>query len=419
MNNNIRIAFVTSELSHSYGKMMGGLGNVAIEMLKYLSTIPDLNIYVFTLSTLKKREVVVQVDGNIKYHWFPEELYGSLTEDFSGAINKLNQHMTRYIIETYLSKDFLFDIMHFHDWMSIRTMLGISKKSYPSIKKILHMHSSEYGRNGNNYLPPEDFKSREKLFLEVSGCHDADVVVAVSKMFADELHQQMFVPRDKLTYLNNGMSFKDWIVPSLNPMEARRSIGLNDSDPVILFCGRLVYQKNPKLLLNAFIKVQQAIPRARLIFLGDGHEKAELEGIAQKAGLWQTAVHLLGSVYGTRKIEWYATADLMVVSSYNEPFGLIVLESLISRTPVMVCNNISPVGFLLKEHMIPFEPTADDLANKMISSLKNKHLLNQMGEHGFEYVQNNFTDVHMGKGLVDIYRNSVNKVKKNNWIITK
>lgn len=414
----IKVAFITSELSHPMGKMMGGLGNVALEMLKYLSGIPELTIYVFSLSTVSKKEPFVQIDGNIRYHWFPEQLYGDLkVDDFTVFMNKFNIHLTKYILDTYITKDQSFDIMHFHDWMVIRTMLNIRT---PSVKKILHMHSSEYGRNGNHYLPGEDYRSREKVFLEVSGCHDANLVVAVSKVFADELHEHMFVPREKLIYLNNGMSFKEWLVPT-DHMNARHSIGLNESDPVVLFCGRLVYQKNPELLLRAFIKVQQVIPRARLIFLGDGHMKNELESIAQSAGVWQTAVHFLGAVYGTRKIEWYQTADVMVVSSFNEPFGLIVLESLISRTPVMVCNNISPIGFLQKEHMIPFEPTVDDLASRMISYLKNKPLLKQMGEHGYNYVLENFNENVMGKGLYDIYKNVVNKPNprtlRNNWIV--
>lgn len=202
------------------------------------------------------------------------------------------------------------------------------------------------------------------------------------------------------------MNYTEWLDHNhiLIPENARSSIGLLPTDIVIVFCGRLVWQKNPKLLLDAFINILPMIPNAKLIFLGDGHMKNELEGIADAKKLWKKSVHFLGNISGQRKLEWYRTCDCVVVPSFNEPFGLIVLECLISKRPVFIANNISPAEFLIdQQHCVKFEPIIEDLTFKLQSSLKNKTLMNYIGETGYNYVLNNFNDKSMAQKLEVIY----------------
>ena len=402
----MKIGFFTSELSHRMGKKIGGLGNVALEMLQYLSKKHD-TVYVFSASNQKGNKVIVQQEANITYHWFPDSMIGVNGKIyFNKYIRSFNNHIKSYLQKTYFSKDpNYFDIIHVHDWMTISIILSLNIIPHPKTRKILHMHSSEYGRSGNqvNY---HDDASMYRHNLEMQGCHAADLVIAVAQVFKEELVGNFNVDYNKIHVVHNGMDYTSWLPLTLNNDydSIRSTVGLSQTDQVILFCGRIVWQKNPRLILDAFKIIAGKLPNARLVFMGDGHMVSELEDEARKVGLWQTRIHFLGCVYGENKKKWFATAQCLVVSSFNEPFGLIFLEALICKTPVLYPSNISANKFLKHQvHGLRFEPNKTSLAQQIIYMLKHSSKARMMGEHGFEYVQKTFNVDVMGEKLFEEY----------------
>ena len=406
----MKIGFFTSELSHRMGKKIGGLGNVALEMLQYLSTHPEDEIYVFSASNQKSNQVIVQQEANIKYHWFPDSMIGvSSKVDFNKYIRSFNNHILNHLRKEYFNKDpNFFDVIHVHDWMTIGIILSINMIAHPRCRKILHMHSSEYGRSGN-HVNYHDAASMERHHLEMQGCHAADLVIAVAQIFKEELVENFNVDYNKIHVVHNGMDYTDWLPVTegkTNMYDSVRStVGISQTDQVILFCGRIVWQKNPKLIIDAFKIIADKQPNAKLVFMGNGHMKEELEDEARKVGLWQTRIHFLGSVYGENKKKWFATAQCLVVSSFNEPFGLIFLEALICKTPVLYTSNISANKFLKHQvHGLRFEPNKTSLAQQLTFMLKHPTKARQMGEAGYDYVQEKFNVKVMGEELYEEYR---------------
>lgn len=111
---------------------------------------------------------------------------------------------------------------------------------------------------------------------------------------------------------------------------SRDAIGIPDGEPVILYAGRLVPLKNLAMLVDAFAEIRSALPRARLLVVGDGPMRSDLLSRAARAGLTNGARALVmaGEVPHERMPGYYATADLLVLTSLNESFSLVALEAM-------------------------------------------------------------------------------------------
>jgi glycosyltransferase involved in cell wall biosynthesis len=125
---------------------------------------------------------------------------------------------------------------------------------------------------------------------------------------------------------------------------ARRSLGLLPNEKAILFCAKLQPWKRPMDLLRAF--AWAAIPDAKLVFAGDGAQRADLETESAARGI-QDKVEFLGFVNQSQLPRLYKAADLMVIPSRYEPFGLVVNESMLCGCPVIASDRVGAVRDLI------------------------------------------------------------------------
>jgi glycosyltransferase involved in cell wall biosynthesis len=125
----------------------------------------------------------------------------------------------------------------------------------------------------------------------------------------------------------------------------RLSFGVGADDPVVLFVGRMTWQKGPDLLLGAIPEVLRHRPDTRFVFVGDGDMRSSLEGQAAAAGLFST-VRFLGARAGDDVVRLFKCADVVCVPSRNEPFGIVVLEAWSAKQPVVVTCNGGPREFV-------------------------------------------------------------------------
>ena len=436
------IAFITSELNHPWGIKEGGLGEIAMNMIKYLSTQSKYNVYVFTLrnyhgSSLSKNNThEITVDGNIKYYWVSiTSVNIHMKQNFRQMIRTFNAYVLNQLIMSLLPE---IDILHVHDWMSAQILIELSAIKNHRMIKAFHLHSTEKGRLGNlesNYS--ED--SMSKYTIEVSACHAADYVIAVSEKFREEIEYSYGVPRDKLYVILNAIDFKVWSSPVLRSgnndgnndhgsdddhdhddhdgsdddsvvtgEDMFAEYGITNETDVILFCGRMVTQKDPNLLFTAFTehKISRRFPRSKLVFMGDGHKLAELRAAAEKLDLLNTSIIFLGNVQDVEKRKkWYSIASLLVVCSKNEPFGIIFLESISMGTIPLTGNNLAVTSFLTPgQHILTYnENDKNDLAENIIKILSNKSIALDMVSKALPYIKSNFNLTVLGKNLCTFY----------------
>ena len=139
----------------------------------------------------------------------------------------------------------------------------------------------------------------------------------------------------------------DWWIAQSNAIDrdqARQSLGFAPTEKIILFCAKLQPWKRPMDLLHAFAKA--AIPYAKLVFAGDGAQRAELEKEAVARGV-SDKVQFLGFVNQSQLPRLYKSADLMVIPSRYEPFGLVVNESMLCGCPVVASDRVGAVRDLI------------------------------------------------------------------------
>lgn len=156
--------------------------------------------------------------------------------------------------------------------------------------------------------------------------------IAVSEANAEYLINQKRLPRRKVTVVRNGIALERFDPAQVAPPRLRESLGLAPEAPVVLVAARLEPQKGHRVLLDAWPAVLGVFPRARLVLLGEGGERAALEHQAARLGI-DTTVTFAG--YQANVPEWLALADFTVLPSFFEGLPLAALESLAAGRPVV------------------------------------------------------------------------------------
>jgi glycosyltransferase involved in cell wall biosynthesis len=153
-------------------------------------------------------------------------------------------------------------------------------------------------------------------------------------------------PADRVSMTLDTVDNDWWLAQAtaINREEARQSLGFALQEKIILFCAKLQPWKRPMDLLHAFASA--AIPNAKLIFAGDGAQRAELEQQAAALNL-SDKVQFLGFVNQSQLPKLYKAADLMVIPSRYEPFGLVVNEAMLCGCPVVASDRVGAVRDLI------------------------------------------------------------------------
>lgn len=231
-------------------------------------------------------------------------------------------------------------MIHSHDWLASNAVVWI-KQARPLHRAILTMHSTEYGRCGNNFWGGPSARIRDH---ERHGTYCVDRVIAVSGALNGELMWMYNVPDWKCRVLYNGVQVHKFD-GFLDPAAVKSRYGIGPLDPTILFSGRLSVQKGPDLLLEAVPGLLRYYPQAKVVFAGDGHMRGELETRARQLGVAH-ATRFLGYRNGGELPEIYKACDAVCLPSRNEPFGIAALEGWAAGKPVVASQNGGPGEFI-------------------------------------------------------------------------
>jgi len=159
-----------------------------------------------------------------------------------------------------------------------------------------------------------------------------DYYIAVSEANARYLVERKGLPAEKVVVIHNGCDLTRFDPARPAPASLRPSLGFGNGDPVLLVVGRLEPQKGHAVLLDALPAVQRQFPRVRLVCLGEGSLREDLERHADGLGL-NGSVRFVG--FQPNAAEWMALADVTVLPSFYEGFPLVALESLAAGRPVV------------------------------------------------------------------------------------
>ncbi len=239
---------------------------------------------------------------------------------------QLEKEVTEYaeVVSTVaVDKKIDFEVIHAHDWMSFPAGQELRKQTGKPL--ITHVHSTEYDRSGlsegNQYIKA----------IEHAGLNQADHVIAVSYYTKRLLEQKYGVDPNKISVVHNGIS--DLSAPA-DPGKHHFA----PARPVIVFMGRLTIQKGTTYFLDLARAVLQKIPEALFVVAGHGDMYHELLLKTAHDGL-SASVVFSGFVRDEQRKKLLDRADVFVMPSISEPFGLVALEAAQRHTPVIVSKN--------------------------------------------------------------------------------
>jgi glycosyltransferase involved in cell wall biosynthesis len=202
-----------------------------------------------------------------------------LQPDFVDEINNMFRSFVNHLFQTEDAIG-VFDVVHAHDWLTANAMIWIRQGR--GRRCVFTIHSTEYGRCGNQF--PDTANSMRVRAQERAGTYWADRVIAVSHALRREAMWMYEVPDHKICAVYNGVNVHDydgWI----DPGEVKRTYHIGPMDPMILFSGRLAYQKGPDLLVDAIPYILRFHPRSHFVFAGDGEMRAHAERRANALGV--------------------------------------------------------------------------------------------------------------------------------------
>ncbi len=250
-----------------------------------------------------------------------------------------------------LFSGYSFDVIHCHDWMTFPA--GVTLKKMTGRPLVLHVHSAEFDRSGAHV--------NDQIFgVERWGLENADVIIAVSYYTRRILNEQYGIPLEKIAVVHNGV-YSDTV------RERYRSDRRWPSR-IVLFLGRITFQKGPDYFVEAAAKVVPIVPDVLFVMAGTGDMRQRMIDRVHELGL-QDNFYFPGFLRGQEVEEMFSLADVYVMPSVSEPFGISALEAIKFETPVIISrqSGVSEVlSHALKVDFWDIERLADLMINALL-----------------------------------------------------
>ncbi len=279
----------------------------------------------------------------------------------------LQGEVMRYGVEAKrIAEQEQFDIIHAHDWLSFPA--GVVAKHVSGKPLIVHVHATEFDRTGGQGVNQDVYE------IEKWGMEKADKVVAVSRFTKDIIVTKYGISPEKIEVVHNAVD--DAIACGGN---ARSFMFPGKS--IVLFVGRMTLQKGPDYFVAAARKVLEQEKDVMFVMAGDGDmyhaviEQAARLGIAEHFSF-------TGFLRGKELTRLYRAADIFVMPSISEPFGLTALEALKNRAPALISRQTG-VGEVLSHCLKVDFWDVDEMAAKILAVVRYKELGQCLSDNGY------------------------------------
>ena len=287
-----------------------------------------------------------------------------------------------------------FDIVHAHDWLTFRAALRVKQKR--NIPIILHVHSIESDRAGGNIGNSLVREIEQQSFML------ADRIIAVSQFTKKTIVKDYGIDPSKIEVVHNSIDTSGF--DNLDDFNSYSYLELlkKNGYRVVSSIGRLTIQKGLTNLLYAAKAVIDNQPKTIFIIAGSGDQYYELIRLSADLGI-SGNVFFVGFQRGKKWRDAFSIADLFVMPSISEPFGLTPLEAAYYNTPSLITKQ-SGVAEVLKNCLIVDFWDINEMANKIVSFLKNEPIQTVMNEQlAYELDRLSWDD--SAEKIIEIYQN--------------
>ena len=287
----------------------------------------------------------------------------SLLKGVVSYASDLYGEVRRYgLLARAIAKAEKFDVIHAHDWLSFPA--GIEAKRVSGKPLIVHVHATEFDRCGGPDI------NRRVFEIEKEGLDAADGIVAISEFVKNNIIKNYGADPKKIRVIHNGVDEEDYASDpgGHEGLEALKKAGRK----IVLFLGRITIQKGPDYFIEAAKIVLNYNPDVIFLVAGSGDMERQMIRKAAELGIADKVI-FIGFLRGKEWLQVFRAADLFVMPSVSEPFGLVALESMINGTPVLISKQ-SGVSEVARNVLKTDFWDTEEMANKILAVLSSEGL---------------------------------------------
>lgn len=282
------------------------------------------------------------------------------------------------------------DVIHAHDWLSM--LAGVEAKRVSGKPLVVHVHATSFDQAGGDHANPTTYA------IEKYGMENADMVIAVSGYTKNIIVNKYNIDPHKVRVVHNGVFAQSEGMQSDNILALKR-----EGFKIVLYLGRVTIQKGVDYFLKAAQRTLQFEPQTVFIVAGTGDMEEQMMREASYLGISDKVLFLNKFIQGEERTCLLRSADLFVMPSVSEPFGLVPLEALIEgHTPVIISKQSGVSEVLRNALRVDFWDT-DEMANKIVAVLRHEPLAHQLTEYGREEAKG-ITWHKAAEKCIDIYQ---------------
>lgn len=283
-----------------------------------------------------------------------------------------------------------FDVVHAHDWMTFPA--GLAVAAIKGVPLVVHVHSTEFDRSGAHV--------DQRIYdIERRGMHGAMKVIAVSHLTKNLITHHYGIDPGKVEVVYNAIE-QNGNGHGFDPQR----YSIHKDEKIVLFLGRITMQKGPEYFLAAAKKVLDIMDNVKFVMAGSGDmirrtiEMASAMGIGHK-------VLFTGFLRGGDVEKVFKMADLYVMPSVSEPFGIAPLEAMSHDVPVIISKQSGVSEVLTHALKVDFWDI-NEMANKIVAVLRHPPLASTLRQHGsFEVNRLSWTDA--ARSCVHVYEQAM------------
>lgn len=370
--------------------------------LKYAAILSNLNPYVsdkdlqhlFTSATSKD---LLEILAKISLPEDIKQLAIATTHSNLGDSNIAGTYGANLLLEVFryalvagkFANTVKHDVIHAHDWLT--ALAAIEAKKISKKPLVFHIHALETDRSGL-------WVDKRIFAIEKYAMEQADHVITVSQYTKDLAVQYYGISPDKISVVHNGIYLEDFA--DKNPVNTKRP-------PMVLFLGRVTHQKGPSFFVDIANKILSKRPDVQFVIVGEGDL---LVPMIEKVATLRIGknVHFLGFLDHDKIKNIFSLADVYVMSSISEPFGLSPLEALANNVPVVITKQ-SGVAEVLKHTLTTDFWDTDDMAAKVLALLQYRALRKTSLNNSIQDLKA-LTWEKTASKIISVYKKVMNKI---------
>ena len=305
-------------------------GGLARHVRKLSEALVERGTEVHVLTRGGEESPAEETAGGVQVHRVREPTRPAELNEFVAWVERMNSDMLAAGVE--LGDRHSFDLVHGHDWLVANACDHLAKRFGAPL--VTTIHATEHGRHqGWVNKHPQSYIHEVERWIS----NRSDRVIACSTFMREQIVDVFGVDEKRVEVIPNGIDPDELQPQDTDELGRLRAKFAEPGEQLVLLVGRLVYEKGFQFALEALPAIIERQPNTRFIVAGSGTHEEELRRQATELGLMEHGT-FVGWIGDDVLHSLYRIADVCVVPSIYEPFGLVALEAMASSCPCIVAD---------------------------------------------------------------------------------